>query len=153
MKVLCWVLALGLLVTAGCRFTIKMPQPIMYADASLERLTFTPSILPATPSRLAIDTMRYQPVRGAIDPIPVSEISATLVVDRMFDPGVRIPVELSQDAPGEFLNEQGSNELTARLTAELPDGVGKKSVRAVEITFRGQTAICPLAPPLAPVAE
>ena len=152
MKALCWVLAGCLLLTAGCRFTIKIPQAIQYTDASIDTMTFTPSVLPAAPARLAIDTMRYQPVRGAIDMVPLSDISAALVVDRMFEPGVRIPVELAQDSDGAFLNESGSNELTARLTAELPSGVDKKSVRAVEVTFRGETVLCELAP-LAPAPE
>jgi hypothetical protein len=154
MKALGWVMVMGVVLTAGCRFTIKIPQAIEYTDASLETMMFSPSILPAKPARLAIDTTRYQPVRGAIDMVALTDISAALVVDQMFNPGVRIPIDLIQDGGGEFLNEQGSNELTARLTAELPSGVGKNSVRAVEVTFRGQTAICPLAPPKpAPTTE
>jgi hypothetical protein len=144
MKPLSWVLMLSLVMAVGCKFTLKLPQAIEYADASFETLTFTPSVLPNQPPRLVVVTSRYQPVDSAIDPIRVDDISAQLVVARLFGDDERIPVELTQEAEGAFLNEQGSNELTARLTAELPAGVGPKSVRAVEITFRGQIHLAEL---------
>jgi len=146
MKPLCWVLILSMMLTVGCKFTIKLPQAIEYADASFETLTFTPSVLPNQPPRLVVVTSRYQPIEGAIDPIRMDDISAQIVVARLFGDDEVMPIELVQDAEGDILIEEGSNELTARLTAELPAGVGPKSVRAVEITFRGQTHVAELKP-------
>ena len=154
MKHLCWIMMAALLATAGCKFTMKLPQPTQFADATFPALSFAPSIVakPA-PGRLVVATSRFQPIRDGIDPILLSDISAVVIVDRVFEKGIRVPVELTQGDDSVYLTEAGSNVLAGKLTADLPADAPAKSVRAVEITFRGEVSLCPLAPPAPPVEE
>ena len=154
MKHLCWILTAALLATAGCKFTMKLTQPTQYAAATFETLSFAPlAVLKPAPGRLIVATSRYQPISGAIDPILLSDISAVAVVDQMFGDDERVPIELTQADDSIYLTEAGSNVLTGKLTAELPDDAPAKNIRAIEITFRGQATLCPILPPAPPAEE